>query len=192
MTMAKPYLDDLIGSYFEMGVSALEKKEYAIAQKMFKAIFDEPGSKPQKEKIMLQLLIRSAEAHEGLKQLYKAKLLYIRALALLKKTPRTNEMKAVEILLSIAYLTAQQGLYRQALDFSVEAHESYKRVPEREKDAVDFVRRMRSVERIMQNKGRSAEQKRMQEILQEVRNQALSSLALPSFAYPTSLSASPA
>lgn len=168
------YVDDVIGTYFEMGLSALERKEYGIAHKMFKAVFDEPSSKAQKEKIMLPLLIRSAEAHEGLKQLYKAKLLYIRALALLRKSAAPQGMQAVDLLLRLSRLTAQQGLYRQSVEFAGEAYSAYKRCEIR--DPIEFVRSLRQVERIMQLKSRSAEQARLIEIMQCVKSEALQTI----------------
>lgn len=176
MSIHRAYFDDLINTYFEMGNSALERKEFAIAQKMFKAVFDEPGSKTQKERIMLPLLIKSAESHEGMKQLYKAKLLYIRALALKRRYGKTD-MESVQILLTLANLTAQQGLFKQAVDFAVEAHETYKQIGN--PDPIDFVRRLRSTERIMQAKGRVAEQARILPMLEEVRAQAMLNLNLP-------------
>lgn len=174
MSVNRVYVEDLINTYFEMGISALERREYSIAQKMFKAVFDEPSSKAQKEKIMLPLLIRSGEAHEGLKQLYKAKLLYIRALALQKKMSQKPDMQSVDLLLRLAHLTAQQGLYRQAVDFAIEAYQDYRRCCKQ--DPIEFVRKLRSTERIMQMKGRITEQEKLLGILQGVRSEALLSI----------------
>jgi len=168
------YVDDLIDTYFEMGCNALEQKQYAIAQKMFKAVFDEPSSKIQKERLMLPLLIKSAEAHEGLKQLYKAKLLYIRALAQRKKLMLADDMQAVEILLRLAHLTARQGLYKQALDFAMEGFEIYCRC--RDKDAIEFVKALRPVENIMMLKGRAVEREKLLNVLQSVKSEALQSI----------------
>ena len=77
--LQRAFADDLIKTYFDMGAAALERGEFAIAQKMFKAVFEEPSAKTQKEKIMLSLLIKSAQAHEGLRQFYKAKLIHTRS-----------------------------------------------------------------------------------------------------------------
>ena len=168
------YVEDVIGTYFEMGTNALEQKQFAIAHKMFKAVIDEPSPKAQKEKVMLPLLIKSAEAHEGMKQLYKAKLLYIRALAQLRKTSNQPSMQTVDLLLRLANLTAQQGLYRQAVDFAIEAYECYKRTSVQ--DPIEFVRNLRQAERLMQLKGRAAEQERLLQILQGVKNEALQTI----------------
>lgn len=176
MGIHRAYLDDLIGTYFDMGVAALERQEYAIALKMFKAVFEEPASRLQKEKIMLELLLRSAQAHEGLKQLYKAKLLYIRALALLKKSSPEPQMQSVQILITLANLTANQGLYRQAFDFALEAYKLYRRLPPQV--AVDFIRSLRVLERLMAVKGRCFEQEKLQEILEELRSEAIVHLNL--------------
>jgi tetratricopeptide (TPR) repeat protein len=167
----RPFVESVINTYFEMGTAALERREYAIALKMFKAVFEEPSSKAQKEKIMLLLLIRSAQAHEGLKQLYKAKLLYIRALSVQRKACAEPNMQTVEILLTLANLTTQQGLYRQAVDFAAEAHESYNRCPAQEPLA--FVRNLRRTERVMQLKGRQVEQQKLLRMLQSVKTEAL-------------------
>lgn len=169
------YVEDVIKTYFEMGTAALERKEFAIAQKMFKAVFEEPSSKMQKEKIMLELLIKSAQAHEGLKQLYKAKLFYIRAIALKKKNSSTPDMEAVEILLALAHLTAAQGLYRQSVEFAEEAFQSYKRCAIQ--DPIKFVRSLRNTEKIMELKGRAAEQAKLIEMLQGVKSEAMLALA---------------
>ncbi len=168
------YVDDVISTYFEMGTAALARREYSIAQKMFKAVFEEPSSKSQKEKIMLQLLICSAEAHEGLKQLYKAKLLYIRALALKKKSKCGCDMQTVDLFLRLSHLTAQQGLYRQALDFALESFSVYKKSAKQE--PIDFVRQLRKTERIMELKGRKSEQEKLLQIMQEAKNEALQTI----------------
>ena len=182
------YVDDVISTYFEMGMNALERKEFGIAQKMFKAVFDEPSSKAQKEKVMLQLLIRSAEAHEGLKQLYKAKLLYIRALALLRKSSGSPTMQAVDLLCRLSRLTAQQGLYRQSVDFAQEAYSAYKAcsMP----NPIDFVRSMRLIERIMQLKGRTAEQERLLQIMYGAKTEALQSIPNVASFIPSTLAVS--
>lgn len=178
----RAYVEDVINTYFEMGSAALERKEYAIAQKMFKAVFDEPGTKAQKEKLMLSLLLKSAQAHEGLKQFYKAKLLYIRALALKAKAKSSPDMQTVEILLTLCHLTAQQGLYRQAVDFAEQAFLAYKRC--REKDAIEFVKSLRSTEKIMALKARHSEQQRLLEMLKAVRDEAFVNIAGPAFPVP--------
>lgn len=175
MSVNRVYLDDVIGTYFEMGNAALERCEYSIAQKMFKAVFEEPSSKLQKDKIMLPLLIASAQAHEGLKQLYKAKLLYIRALALKRKKLKTPDMQSVEILLTLSHLTAQQGLYRQALDFAEESFDAYQKCSD--KDPINFVRSLRRIEKIMDLKCRKSEQEKVLTILQGVRSEAIRSFA---------------
>lgn len=168
------YVDDLIDTYFEMGCNALEQKQYAIAQKMFKAVFDEPSSKIQKERLMLPLLIKSAETHEGLKQLYKAKLLYIRALAQRKKLGMMDDMQSVDIMLRLANLTARQGLYKQAVDFAIEAHEAYRRSAG--KEPIEFVKGLRPVENVMLLKGRAAEREKLLSMLQNVKNEALQTI----------------
>ena len=173
------YVEDVINTYFEMGNAALERKEFAIAQKMFRAVFEEPGSKAQKERIMLPLLVKSAQAHEGMKQFYKAKLLYIRALALKGKSKAPPDMQTVEILLTLAHLTAQQGLYRQAVDFAEQAFQAYRRCTE--KDAIEFVKNLRRTEKIMELKARQAEQQKLLEMLKYVRDEALSTIAVPAF-----------
>jgi hypothetical protein len=165
------FVVDIINTYFELGSSALERKEYAIALKMFRAVFDEPRSKPEREKIMFSLLMRSGEAHEGLKQLYKAKLFYIRALAQHRKLSLVPDMETVEILLRLSHLTTQQGLFREAVEFALEAQEAYFRCHRR--DPVAFVRSLRCTERVLQLKGRRAEQQKVLEILQRVRTEAL-------------------
>lgn len=169
------YVEDVINTYFEMGSAALERREYAIAHKMFRAVFDEPGSRAQKEKVMLPLLVKSAQAHEGMKQLYKAKLLYIRALALKSRAKFAPDMQTVEILLTLAHLTAQQGLYRQALDFAEQAFQAYHRCSD--KNAIEFVKNMRRTEKIMDLKARSSEQQRLLEILKVVRDEALMTIS---------------
>jgi hypothetical protein len=167
----RAFLDDIISTYFEMGATALERREYAIALKMFRAVLDEPGSRAQKEKLLLSLLVKSAEAHEGLKQLYKAKLLYIRALAQYKKLATPPAMATVEILLRLASLTAQQGLYGQSVDFARQAQEEY--TLSRARDPILFVRNLRATERLLQLKGRLAEQQDILSILQQVKTEAL-------------------
>lgn len=182
MGINRAYLDDLIGGYFEMGSAALERREFAIALKMFRAVFEEPGSRQQREKIMLELLLKTAQAHEGLKQLYKAKLLYIRALALLKRSGTQPGMQSVEILMTLAILTANQGLYRQALDFALEANSLYRKLPAQV--AIDFIRRLRLLERIMAVKDRKAEQAILVQILQELRSEAITNLNLSDLICP--------
>jgi tetratricopeptide (TPR) repeat protein len=184
----RAFVDDVINTYFEMGCSALEKKEFAIALKMFKAVFDEPSSKAQKEKIMLSLLVRTAEAHEGLKQLYKAKLLYIRALAQHRKVFEKPTMQSTEILLTLAHLTAQQGLYRQALEFAQEAFHSYNNCMIQ--SPIDFVRNLRRIERIMQLKGRHTEQQKLVEMLERVRSEALQTIPNVAAILPSAVSLS--
>ena len=157
-----------------MGAAALDRGQYAIAQKMFKAVFQEPSSKVQKEKIMLPLLVKSAQAHEGLKQLYKAKLLYIRALALLKKDKRKPDMQAVDLLLVLARINASQALYRQAMEFASEAMDTYKKCES--KDAPSVVRALRQIEQIMHTKGRAAEQARLKDLLDQTRTEALGTM----------------
>jgi hypothetical protein len=179
------FVEDVINTYFETGAAALERKEYAIALKMFKAVFDEPSSKSQKEKILFSLLIKSAQAHEGLKQLYKAKLLYIRALAQHRKEVTQPTMQAVDIVLTLAHLTAHQGLYRQAVDFAIEAHETYKRCQQRE--PIEFVRNLRRTERIMQVKARTAEQQKLVQLLQSVKTEALMSIPSVAGVIPSAL-----
>lgn len=171
MSVQRAFADDVIKTYFDMGAAALERGQYAIAQKMFKAVFQEPSSKLQKEKIMLSLLIKSAQAHEGLKQLYKAKLLYIRALALMKKERRETDMQDVDLLLVLARINASQALYRQAMEFANEAMNSYQKCAS--KDPASFVRALRLLEQIMLSKGRLAEQARLNEMLQQSRTEAL-------------------
>lgn len=171
MSVQRAFADDVIKGYFDMGCAALERGQFAIAQKMFRAVFQEPSSKTQKEKIMLPLLIKSAQAHEGMKQLYKAKLLYIRALALIKKQNRQPDMQVVDLLLVLARINASQALYRQAMEFANEAMDSYQKCAS--KDAAAFVRALRILEQIMQTKGRFAEQKRLVLMLEQSRSEAL-------------------
>lgn len=174
MSVQRAFADDVIKTYFDMGAAALERGQYAIAQKMFKAVFQEPSSKIQKEKIMLPLLVKSGQAHEGLKQLYKAKLLYIRALALLKKQSRKPDMQEVDLLLVLARINASQALYRQAMEFATEAMVSYKKCEC--KDAPSVVRSLRLLEQIMLTKGRTTEQARLNIMLEETRAEALGSM----------------
>lgn len=174
----RAFADDVIGTYFEMGNSALERGQYAIAQKMFKAIFQEPSAKAQKDKIMLSLLVKSAQAHEGLKQLYKAKLLYIRALALIKRQGVKGDMQCVDILIILSKINASQALYKQAMEFVSEAMRTYETCPD--KDAVSLVRNLRQLEQIFESKGRMPEQTKIKDLLAKVRSDALDSLgALP-------------
>ena len=177
-TTSRPFVEDVIKTYFEMGTNALERKEYAIAIKMFKAVLEEPCAKTQKERLMFLLLIKSAEAYEGLKQLYKAKLFYIRALAWQKSLPEAPTGQTVQILLTLSNLSAQQGLYRQSVDFAVEAFETYR--CSKAKDPASFVCSLRRNERIMQLKGRTAEQQKLLQILQQAKTEAL--MAIPGVA----------
>lgn len=178
MVRSHTFLEEVLRTYYETGTAALERKEYRIALKMFRAIFDEPCSKIEKERYMLPLLVKSAQAYEGMNQLYKAKLLYVRALAQHKKVFVAPTMQAVEILLVLSHLTAQQGLYRQAVDFALEAQEAYNHCLR--KEPVAFVRCLRRTERIMQFKGRVVEQQQLVSILEQVKTEAL--LSIPSVA----------
>ncbi len=183
MSVDRVYLNDVIGTYFEMGNSALERHEYAIAQKMFKAVFEEPSTKLQKDKLMLPLLVASAKAHLGLKQLYKAKLFYIRALAFKNRNSKIQDFQNVEILIALALLTTQQGLYRQALDFASEAFDSYKKCEA--KEPIEFVKRLRQIEKQLQLKGRQIELQQITEIMHTVKMQALFDLPKSSAILPS-------
>ncbi|MBX9688699.1 MAG: tetratricopeptide repeat protein [Candidatus Obscuribacterales bacterium] len=177
---SKSFVDDLINSYFDLGSAALERKEYAIAQKMFKAVFEEAASKAQKEGLMLDLLLKSAETHVGLKQNYKAKLLYIRALALYKRQVRICDMQVLRILLRLAELNARQNLYRQALEFVEEAYAGYEKCLN--PSPAEFVSGLRRTEKLLLLKNRKFEQKRILEIMQIVKMEALQSIpATPDF-----------
>ena len=177
--LQRAFADDLIKTYFDMGAAALERGEFAIAQKMFKAVFEEPSAKTQKEKIMLSLLIKSAQAHEGLRQFYKAKLLYIRALALFRKQNPKANMETVEILLVLARINAAQGLYRQSLEFAREAQAVYNKCTD--KDSITFVRLLRQSENIMSIKARSAEQAHLLQIIDAAKAEALTKITSATF-----------
>lgn len=177
----RSFADDVIKTYFEMGCAALDKAEYTIAQKMFKAVFEEPSSKLQKENIMLPLLLKSAQAHEGMRQLYKAKLLYIRALALLKKQNPNASSETIEILLVLARINAQQAIYRQAVEFAVEAFHVYGKT--QNKDSISFVRGLKQTQQIMELKGRTAEKEKLQQMIEAAKIEAISpiSVMVPAF-----------
>lgn len=176
----RPFAESIISGYLEMGKKALEYGQFAIALRMLKAAFEEPGGSELKQYYLIPILLHMAKAHEGQKQLYKAKLLYIRVLAHHRKRIRSIDAFSVEILVSLARVAARQGLFRQSLEFVDQATECFCIINSKRDDgAVDsenwlnsgdqgnmrFARALWELERIFSSHGRVREQKNIHALI---------------------------
>lgn len=119
------FSDSIIGTYCELGTAALERGEFNIAEKMYQAALREPAVIRDKKKFSFPLLIGLGLTREGQKRLYKAKVIYIRALAHYKRYHCKNDSCVVEVLLMLARVNAKQGLFRQAGEFIDEARSTW-------------------------------------------------------------------
>ena len=127
---APGFADAIIGTYYDLGTTALLNGRYEIAETMYKAALAEPAPKKTKSKFVLPLLLCMARTHEGRRRHYKAKLLYIRALAHYKRHFSPNDATVVEILCLLARVNAKQGLFKQASEFVAEACQHWRQNPE--------------------------------------------------------------
>ncbi|MBY0359627.1 MAG: hypothetical protein K2W82_16600 [Candidatus Obscuribacterales bacterium] len=162
--LQRPYAESLIQSYIELGYTALENGHFRIAYKMFRAAFNEPSNKAQKQKHQVRLLLLQAQAHVGLKQFYKAKLVYIRALSYHRKAVSKPDMAATNILFELAKITARQGIFRQAWQFILQAKETY--VQAEDKHQTDFVAALQELDEIFASRGRIGECSKIRELVQ--------------------------
>lgn len=161
--LQRPFAESLIDGYFSMGTIALENGQFKVAYKMFRAAFEEPSSKAQKHKHLLPLLVSLGRTHEGLGQLYKAKLLYIRALAQYRKEDGNTDMFVVGILCTLAKVTARQGLFRQSWQFVEQAVECYRSASEQ--NSRDFALWLSETAAIFASKGRTQESDRIHALI---------------------------
>ncbi len=123
------YSDFIIGTYFDLGGAALEKGEFKIAEKMYQAALNEPSANRGDRKFVYPLLLNLARTREGLRQHYKAKMIYIRALAHYKRYYAKADEEVVRVLLILARVNAKQGLYKQAREFVDSARQTCKTTP---------------------------------------------------------------
>lgn len=109
-------------TYFELGESAFKAGDFQLAQKMFTACLEQPGS-PYRNTCFLPALDNMASVFLAQGRLYKAKITLVRALAHCKKTLGKNHIRLVETLLELARISAQQRLYRDCKEYLNQARE---------------------------------------------------------------------
>lgn len=118
------YSDSIISTYCEMGAAALQRGEYKIAEKMYQAALNEPAVKREKTRFIFPLLMNLGRTREGQRRYYKAKLVYIRALAHYKRHHRKAGIQVALVLVILARVNAKQGLFKQVCEFLQEARVS--------------------------------------------------------------------
>lgn len=121
------FSQSIIETYFEMGAAALGRGEFGIAEKMYLAASEDPALRRQRRRFQFPLLMQLALTRENQRKLYRAKLLYIRALAFYKKHHRESDGQVLEILCILARVNVKQGLFRQAVEFVDEARQLWLR-----------------------------------------------------------------
>ncbi|MBY0551876.1 MAG: hypothetical protein K2W95_31620 [Candidatus Obscuribacterales bacterium] len=121
--MVRDFSCSIIDTYFEMGAVALSRGEFNIAEKMYLAASQDPALKRQRSRFQFPLLMQLALTRESQRKFYRAKLLYIRALAFYKKHHRQSDAQVLEILCILARVNVKQGLFKQAVEFVDEARQ---------------------------------------------------------------------
>ena len=117
------FASSIIDTYFEMGAAALSRGELNIAEKMYLAASAEPALRKHRKRFQFPLLLQLALTREKQRKLYRAKILYIRALAFYKRHHNDADWQVLEILCLLARVNVKQSLYKQAIEFVEEARQ---------------------------------------------------------------------
>lgn len=108
-------------NYSELGSLALAKGDYALAYAMFRAQLELKLSPDERRLQQASVLTNLARACVGLRRLYLAKLIFLRALAEIQRHRGRNNMQTVRVLCELAGLCLSQKLYSECCCFAEEA-----------------------------------------------------------------------